>query len=151
MGKALGVVAWGLALFVAYIFLWYLQYKFTGHEGSTMLFTILTDWLGFPGYEKVMRIGVGSMELIAAVLILIPVTQAVGAALGLGIMTGAIFFHTVSPLGIDPYGDGGVLFKEACAVWLSSLVILVIRRHRLAELVGRYLPFVPLPAKLRAP
>ena len=74
----------------------------------------------------------------------------IGAALALAIMTGAIFFHLVSPLGVDPYGDGGVLFKQACAVWLSSLVILAIRRQRAVELVERYLPFLPVPARLRA-
>jgi hypothetical protein len=64
-------------------------------------------------------------------------------------MSGAIFFHLVSPLGIDPYGDGGVLFKEACAVWLSSLAILAIRRRQAAALAERYLPFLPIPAGLK--
>jgi uncharacterized membrane protein YphA (DoxX/SURF4 family) len=145
----LGVVAWVLAAFIAYIFIYYLQFKFTGHPGSVDLFTTLTDWLGFHGHEKFMRIGTGTMELIASVLLFIPATQVVVAALALGIMSGAIFFHLVSPLGIDPYGDGGVLFKEACAVWLSSLAILAIRRRQAVELVERYFPFLPLPARPR--
>jgi hypothetical protein len=148
--RLLGLLAWLLAAFDAYIFIFYLQYKFTGHPGSVELFTTLTDWLGFAGHEKFMRIGVGSMELIASILLFIPATQVVGAALALAIMSGAMFFHLVSPLGIDPYGDGGVLFKEACAVWLSSLVILAIRWRRAVELVERYLPFLPVPARLRA-
>lgn len=106
---------WLFVAFIAYIYLWYLQYKFTGHPGSVQLFTTLTDWLGFHGHEKFMRIGVGSMELTATTLLVIPRTQIFGAALSLCIMTGAIFFHTVSPLGIDPYGDGGVLFKQELA------------------------------------
>ncbi len=150
LDRFLGLLAWPLAAFDAYIFVDYLRFKFTGDEGSVWLFTILTDWLGFAGHEKFMRIGVGSMELIASILLFIPATQVVGAALALAIMTGAIFFHLVSPLGIDPYGDGGVLFKQACAVWLSSLVILAIRRRRAVELVERYLPFLPVPARLRA-
>src|SRR5882757_8500465 len=133
LDRFLGLLAWPLAAFDAYIFVDYLRFKFTGDEGSVWLFTILTDWLGFAGHEKFMRIGVGSMELIASILLFIPATQVVGAALALAIMTGALFFHLVSPLGIDPYGDGGVLFKEACAVWLSSLVILAIRRRRAVE------------------
>jgi uncharacterized membrane protein YphA (DoxX/SURF4 family) len=143
------IVPWLLAAFIAYVFVFYLQYKFTGHPGSTELFTTLTDWLGFHGYEKFMRIGTGSFELLASVLLFIPAAQVVGAALSLCLMTGAIFFHVVSPLGIDPYGDGGVLFKEACGVWLSSLVILAIRRRRAVELVEHYLPFLPIPARLR--
>jgi uncharacterized membrane protein YphA (DoxX/SURF4 family) len=149
LDKVLGAVAWALAAFIAYIFIYYLQFKFTGHPGSVELFTTLTDWLGFHGHEKFMRIGTGSMELVASVLLFIPATQVVGAALALGIMSGAIFFHLVSPLGIDPYGDGGVLFKEACAVWLSSLAILAIRRRQAAALAERYLPFLPIPAGLK--
>jgi uncharacterized membrane protein YphA (DoxX/SURF4 family) len=149
LDTVLGAVAWALAAFITYIFIYYLQFKFTGHPGSVELFTTLTDWLGFHGHEKFMRIGTGSMELVASVLLFIPATQVVGAALALAIMSGAIFFHLVSPLGIDPYGDGGVLFKEACAVWLSSLAILAIRRRQAAALAERYLPFLPIPAGLR--
>ncbi len=66
------LLVWPLALWIAYVYLWYLQYKFTGHPGSTYLFTILTDWLGVPVYAKAMRIGTGSAELIAAVMLFVP-------------------------------------------------------------------------------
>src|SRR5258708_4043589 len=147
--RFLGLLVWPLAAFDVYIFIFYLQYKFTGHPGSVELFTTLTDWLGFAGHEKFMRIGTGSMELIASILLFIPATQVVGAALALAIMSGAIFFHLVSPLGVDPYGDGGVLFKQACALRLSSLVILAPRRHRSVQLVERHPPFLARPARRR--
>ena len=150
MARIVGVMAWALAAFIAYIFIWYLQFKFTGHPGSVSLFTTITDWLGFHGHEKFMRIGTGSAELVASMLLFIPRTQVVGAAMAWCIMTGAIFFHLASPLGVDPYGDGGVLFKQACGVWVSSLAIVVIRRREAAALIERYLPFLPIPAKLRA-
>jgi uncharacterized membrane protein YphA (DoxX/SURF4 family) len=150
MRKLLNLAPWPLAAFIAYIFVYYLQFKFTGHPGSVDLFTTLTDWLGFHGHEKFMRIGTGSMELVASILLFVPATQVVGAALALGIMAGAIFFHLASPLGVDPYGDGGVLFKEACAVWLCSIVIVVLRRRDAVALLDRYVPFVPIPARLRA-
>ena len=121
-------LCWAPAAWIAAIFVWYLQYKFTDHPGSTYLFTILTDWLGFHGHEKVMRIGTGALELIASVLLFIRPTQLIGAALAWAIMTGAIFFHLASPLGIDPYNDGGVLFKQAISVWVSALVVLWVRR-----------------------
>jgi hypothetical protein len=127
-----------------------LQFKFTGDAGSVWLFTILTDWLGFHGHEKIMRIGTGSAELIGSILLFDRPLQAVGAALAFCIMSGAIFFHLVSPLGIDPYGDGGVLFKEACSVWVGALLIVAIRRRQLINLVDAYLPFVPVPARLRS-
>jgi hypothetical protein len=144
---------WVLAAWIAYVFVWYLQYKFTGADGSVMLFTVLTDWLGAHGYEKVMRIGTGSAELVASVLLFIPATQVVGAALSLGIMSGAIFFHVASPLGIDPYGDGGVLFKEACSVWVSAVIILWLRRvealalARQLPIVGRFFNGSPMTAR----
>lgn len=141
---------WALAAIIAGIFVWYLQFKFTGHPGSVSLFTTLTDWLGAHGYEKAMRIGTGSMELLASVLVFVPATRGLGALLGLGIMSGAIFFHLVSPLGIDPYGDGGRLFKEACLVWVSSLTLAVLERRQLIDFAERYLPFLPIPAALRA-
>ena len=132
---------WALAIWIAYIFIWYLQYKFLGHEGSVWLFTVLTDWLGVPGYEKVMRIGVGSAELVAGLLCLYRPTQSIGGAMGAGIMTGAIFFHLVSPLGIDPYEDGGVLFIEAVTVWLAGLALLYIRRDE-ALAIAAELPWI---------
>jgi uncharacterized membrane protein YphA (DoxX/SURF4 family) len=141
MSRLLKIVPWLLSAFIAYIFIYYLQYKFTGHQGSVDLFTTLTDWLGFHGHEKAMRIGTGSAELVASILLFVPRTQVVGAALSVGIMTGAIFFHLVSPLGVDPYGDGGVLFKQACGVWVSGLVILVIRRDEALALAA-HLPIV---------
>jgi hypothetical protein len=149
MRKPTLFLAWALAAFDAYIFIYYLQFKFTGHPGSVALFTTITDWLGFHGHEKFMRIATGSAELLASFLLFTPWTQVIGAAMAVAIMTGAIFFHLVSPLGVDPYGDGGVLFKQACTVWLSSLAILVIRRREVVALIETYLPFLPMPARLR--
>ena len=78
-------------------------------------------------------------------------TRKLGAAMALALMTTPIFFHVSSPLGIDPYGDSGVLFKQACDVWLSSVIFVLIRRREGIALVAQYLPFVPLPARLRTP
>lgn len=144
MNRLFGVVAWVLALYIALLDVWYFQYKFTGHPGSVHLFTILTDWLGFPGYEHAMRIGVGVMEGVSALLLVIPRRQVLGAGLAMGIITGAIFFHIVSPLGIDPYGDGGVLFKEAVGVWFASLAILAIRWEETKRWIDRIFRMVGL-------
>jgi len=142
MNKVGLAVAWALALFIAGVDVWYLQYKFTGHPGSVHLFTILTDWLGFPGYEHAMRIGVGSVELFSAVLLVIPRTQVLGAGLAWGVITGAIFFHVISPLGIDPFNDGGALFKHAVGVWFASLIIMAIRRTETMAWIARALALV---------
>jgi hypothetical protein len=137
MALFLRLLPWPLAAYVAFIFIWYLQYKFTGHPGSVHLFTILQDWSHLP-FEPYGRVGVGVTELIAGLLILIPFTRFIGAGMGLGIMTGAIFFHLFTPLGVDPYGDGGVLFKEACMVWACSLAILILDRHRIGAMLIKF-------------
>lgn len=139
--RVLRLLTWPAALFIAGILLWYEQYKLTGHPGSTFLFTVLTDWLGFHGHEKFMRIAVGSAEIIASILVLIPATRLLGALGAVALMSGAIFFHLASPLGIDPYHDGAGLFTEACEVLASALFIVFALRAELPALASR-VPFV---------
>lgn len=133
------LATWPAALLVAGILLWYEQFKLTGNPGSVWLFTVLTDWLFLAGHEQAMRLGVGIAEIVAAVTIVVPATRMWGALLALGIMSGAIFFHLASPLGIDPYQDGGRLFTEACAVWLASAFVLFVHRAALADLAAALL------------
>lgn len=129
------LVGWAAALWIAYEFLWYEQYKLTG---PTLIFEILgPGWSGIP--EKPFRLFVASMEIVAAVLVLIPRTRAFGALFALGIMSGAIMFHLFTPLGIDPYGDGGQLFKEACFTWAMAALIVVLKRDELLALARRVL------------
>lgn len=90
-----------------------------------------------------MRLGIGTCEIIAAVLVLIPRTRVAGAYGALLLMSGAIFFHIVSPLGIDPYGDGGKLFKEACATWLAAVGILALHRREAIAIARSWLNFRP--------
>jgi uncharacterized membrane protein YphA (DoxX/SURF4 family) len=129
------LLTWPAALFIAGILLWYEQYKLAGNPGSVMLFTTLSDWLWIPGYEKPFRLAVASAEIVASVLVVIPATRMVGSVLALGIMSGAIFFHLVSPLGIDPYHDGGALFQQACEVWLCAAFILLSYRQEALAIV----------------
>jgi hypothetical protein len=127
------LLTWPAALAIAGILLWYEQYKLTGNAGSVWLFTVLSDWLFIHGYEKPFRLLVTSLEIAASVLVIVPYTRMWGAALALGVLSGAIFFHLVSPLGIDPYHDGGVLFKEACTAWLCAAFILLSYRAEAKE------------------
>ena len=134
------LLTWPAALFIAGILLWYEQYKLTGHPGSVHLFTVLSDWLFIGGYEKPFRLGVGIAEIIASILVVIPPTRMIGAAGTLALMSGAIFFHVASPLGIDPYDDGGKLFKEACTAWVLSVYILWAYRAEARALIRRLFP-----------
>jgi hypothetical protein len=134
--RTLKWLSWIPALYAAQTMLWYEQFKLTGAEGSVMLFTILSDWLFISGHEQAFRLTVAIIELVASVLLINWGSRMYGALLTLGIMSGAIFFHVVSPLGIDPYHDGGQLFMEACLTWAASAVILVIYHRELRDLLA---------------
>jgi hypothetical protein len=56
------------------------------------------------------------------------------------VISGAIFFHLFTPLGVsvlntDGTRDGGLLFAMACAVWLSAAALLWLDRDRLLGLL----------------
>lgn len=86
--------------------------------------------------EPLGRIGTGAMELIAAVLLLIPRTTAIGALLAIGLMSGALFFHFTT-LGIEVKGDGGRLFAYALIVLIFSAVLLFVYQSQIRHLLLR--------------
>jgi len=139
---------WVLTLFVAFVFIQSLFFKFTGSPETVYIFEGKLDpWAASLGFKGVFAPGgifsakvVGSAELLASLLLLAGafvtqqrLVQAAGAALGLGVISGALFFHLFTPLGIavintDGTSDGGELFILACGVWISCLLLLWIRR-----------------------
>jgi hypothetical protein len=86
----------------------------------------LRAWSGIALFEPAGRFIIGSCELVASILLMIPRLRIFGAALGIGIMTGAISFHLFTPLGVVILGDGGELFALACGVWISGWIILAL-------------------------
>jgi hypothetical protein len=136
---------WLLTLFVAFVFIQSLFFKFTGSPETVYIFQGKLD----PWAASL----VGSAELVASMLLLAGafiaqqrLVQVAGAALGLGVISGAIFFHLFTPLGIavintDGSSDGGELFMLACGVWVSCALLLWIRRDVwlafLTKLLGR--------------
>ena len=107
-----------LRIIVALILIQTLRFKFTAHPDSVYIFETV-------GLEPYGRIGIGILELIAGVLLLIPKTVWAGATLTLGIIGGAIMMH-LTQLGIDINGDNGILFYTAVTVFVLSLMILFI-------------------------
>lgn len=103
------------ALIAAFLMAQTLYFKFTAQPESVALFSKL-------GMEPGGRILIGTLELIACILILIPKTRFFGAVLGFGLMSGAIFFH-FTIIGIQSNGDGGLLFAFALIVWLCCLYL----------------------------
>jgi len=135
-------LAWLAAAWIAFEFTWYQQYKLAG---PTLVFDRLSDWSGIP--EMPFRLFVSGLEIVATVLVLIPRTQAFGGLFSMGIMGGAILFHVFTPLGVDPYEDGGNLFKEACFTFAMGAVIVVARWNEVMGLAGR----VPVLRDILAP
>ena len=127
-------LAWLGALWIAFEFFWYEQFKLVG---PTLVFERLSDWSGIP--EQPFRLFVASMEIVAGLLVLVPVTQGFGALFAMGIMAGAIVFHLFTPLGVDPYGDGGQLFKEACFTFIVAGIVAFLRRDALLSLANTVL------------
>jgi uncharacterized membrane protein YphA (DoxX/SURF4 family) len=126
--KLTTVLLWVLKILAAVIMLQTLYFKFTGHEQSVKLFTMLN-------MEPYGRIGTGVGELIASILILIPATTAIGALMGLGLMSGAIFFHFTT-LGVKFDGDYG-LFIYGVIVWLCCLIIVIVKREQLLKFLPK--------------
>ena len=146
-----------LSLYVAFVFVQSLFFKFTDSPETRYIFEAKLDpWaasLGFPGLFAPGGLFnahvIGSAELIASVMVLagmlLPkarLVQGLGALFGLGVISGAIFFHLFTPLGVavqntDGSSDHGELFMLACGVWISCAILIAIRRKELLGLVGR--------------
>jgi hypothetical protein len=127
-------IAWFLRVPVALILLQTLFFKFTGAPESVHIFETV-------GMEPFGRYASGVVELVAAVLLLVPGARhaALGALLALGVIAGAIFFH-LTKLGIEVAGDGGLLFGMAIFVFLGALIVLVLHRRGLVEWLPRVRP-----------
>ena len=120
---------WAARLIAAIIMVQTLYFKFSGAEESIYIFTTV-------GMEPWGRIGVGVMELIASVLLVITSVAWLGAGLGLGLMAGAIGMHLFL-LGIEVKGDGGQLFLYAMIVAVCSVYVLFHDREKLITLAKK--------------
>lgn len=142
-GQAMKHLPLVLAIFIAFVFIQSLFFKFAGAitgepvDVTVYIFSTVGQWmtdigLGSIGGAFAAHGGlvIGGAELIASALVLIPSTRRWGALLALGIISGAIFFHLFTPLGLFPYTDLScttegcptekALFFMAVGVWLSA-------------------------------
>jgi len=129
--KTIVVLSWICRLTAAIILLQTLFFKFTGAEESVYIFTKV-------GLEPVGRYGTGTVELVAAVLLLFRCHAWIGALLASGVMAGAIISH-LTVLGIGVKGDGGLLFALAVIVLVCSLVVLFLQRRQI-PILSRFIP-----------
>ena len=124
------VLSWFLRLTGAVILLQTLFFKFTAAPESVYIFTKVHA-------EPWGRIGSGTVELIAAALLLTPRFNWLGSLIALGIMAGAIASH-LTVLGIEVQGDKGLLFALALIVFIASATNLALHRTEI-PVIGRRL------------
>ncbi|SFD29150.1 DoxX family membrane protein [Algibacter pectinivorans] len=110
-----------LRIIVAGILIQTLRFKFLAHPDSIYIFNKV-------GLEPYGRIGIGLLELISGVLLLIPKTVWIGASLTIGILGGAILMH-LTLLGVVIKNDGGLLFGTAVLTFLLAMIILYLSRR----------------------
>lgn len=124
------IIYWLPRLIASIILLQTLYFKFGAAPESVHIFTQL-------GIEPYGRIGTGFIELILAILLLIPKTSLYGAIGAVGVMIGAIFSHLLV-LGIN-LNDGGSLFFLAIVVLISALITISQERKELLYLKNKFL------------
>jgi uncharacterized membrane protein YphA (DoxX/SURF4 family) len=122
------IAIWILRLVPAIILLQTLYFKFTAHPQSVKLFTMI-------GMEPYGRIGTGIIELIAAILLLIPRFTGYGAILGLIMMTGALYFH-LTKIGVYFDGDAG-LFTYALITFVCCAILIFVYKKQLENKLKR--------------
>ncbi|NML59330.1 DoxX family protein [Chryseobacterium cheonjiense] len=123
------IVNWIIRLVPVVIMLQTLYFKFSAAPESVYIFSKI-------GMEPYGRIGIGILELVASILILIPRTTVYGAVLGLGLMLGAIKFH-VTELGIDVQHDGGKLFYLAVTVAVFCTLLIILYRKQILSIFSK--------------
>ncbi len=130
-----------LSILIAFIFVQSLFFKFSNASAPQHIFGTLDAWAGTFGLEGIFtptglfsQYVIGGAELVASIFLLLGLLgasfyalQALGALLSFAIISGAIYFHAFTPLGIDTNGDGGTLFAMAVVVWVSSVILLILR------------------------
>ncbi len=119
---------------IAFVFVQSLFFKFSGSHETQYIFGTLGEWLGLPIFAQYGGVTIGSLELVASILLFTRIWPW-GALLALGIIFSAVLFHLFTPLGIvmptfDGDGnqignDGGTLFVMACITTLCSLAIVL--------------------------
>jgi uncharacterized membrane protein YphA (DoxX/SURF4 family) len=125
--KTENIIAWICRIAAAVILLQTLFFKFTAAPESVYIFTKV-------GLEPWGRIGSGIVELIAAILLLVPRFTWLGAIIAMGVIGGAIMSH-LTVLGLVVMDDGGLLFILAVVIALCSAVVLFINR-RMIPVIG---------------
>jgi uncharacterized membrane protein YphA (DoxX/SURF4 family) len=123
MKKSEKYTVWVFQLIAAIIFVAVGIMKFKGGPDDVMIFETL-------GMEPTGRYLIGTIEIIAGLLLLTDAMAAKGAFLGIGVMFGAIIAHSTI-LGHTINNDGGMHIIMLSVVLISCIVVAYIRRDQL--------------------
>ena len=145
------VITNALIVYIVFVFIQSLFFKFSGAPETQHIFNTIDTWAANtfnisglfvpPGIFNAYVIA--SAELVASILLLIGMFTArkvfipLGAIMAFGIISGAIFFHLFTPLGINVQGDGGALFFMACGVWISSIILMIMNKSLILKALCR--------------
>ena len=150
------IISWLIVLWISKVFLFSLPYKFTLHPDTQHIFGTIGNWMkGIIGEEigtwfsSYGAYAVGSFELITATILLLPALFWIlkknkiisyapsqnllhewGGLLAFFVMTGAVFFHLFTPLGIEVIHEGqndhGSLFYAASSIVILGFFLFII-------------------------
>lgn len=121
-----------------------LPFKFSGAAQTDHIFDVVGQFLGLGFFRTSGGFIIGAAELVAVILVLLPKMRGLGGLLTSGIMTGAIFFHLASPLGVTvqwmedgQMQEDGTLFYMAIVALLSGLFLFLRNKDQVMGLIGK--------------
>lgn len=155
--KIIVITSWLIVAWMCKVFLLSLPYKFTKHPDTEHIFSTIGQWLSgilgqpigtlFADYGSYV---VGSFELLTSLILLSPILiwvlrkisgdessprakiHAYGGLMASAVMAGAVFFHLVTPLGVEVLhqgkSDGGSLFYAAVSILILGIVLFFINK-----------------------
>lgn len=142
MREARTLGSWVLALFLAAMLIWVAADTLAPAKGTTNhLFPLFAETSGIAYFEPTGRFVIGALEVLAALLIFVPVTRRVGAILGLLVLAGlaALVVQLMMlqvQIPVDTVGEGGAvttassdasaLFYLIVGLLVAALVLAVI-------------------------
>lgn len=103
-----------------------LYFKFTGSPESMYIFGML-------GMEPAGRWLVGILELIAAILLIIPRIAWLGGIVSAGLMAGAVGLH-LTIIGIEVMEDGGYLFLLGVIALICAFYVILVNKQKILEI-----------------
>lgn len=147
------LASWAIALFLVFMFVQSTvhplpdpppgQVKLFDPPGQNIVFATMAENTGYALLEPTGRVIVAVLELLAALLLLLPFSRRLGAVLSFLILAGAVSVHLMPsvlgrevPLSLaagERATDGGQMFALAIAMLTASLLVLIIHPGRKAD------------------